>query len=272
MGTAAAKMAESDRAICQIVRMDEGLQPCRVLEEDPDLAEAVPATQRESAIRDCLAHCLSIPAGRWLAESQTNLVGEAIGLLMLGGLLIRRVAVDGRFGAELLGAGDLLRPWQGEEDPPTLQVTTGWRVIEPARMAILDEPFARRAARYPTLTGRLVGRAMQRSRNLAVNMAIVHQTRVDIRLQMLLWHLARRWGRVRTDGVLLPVPLTHALLADLTASRRPTVTGALTELAREQRVQQTSEGWLLHGQPPGELFDPSTQPAIRQNSRATTSL
>lgn len=236
--------------------MEEKTQPCRVLEEDPPLAEAVPAVQRDTAIRECLAHCLSLPAGRWLAgQPQTKMAGEAIGLLVLSGLLIRRAGVDDRFGAELLGAGDLLRPWQGEEDPPTLPVTTGWRVIEPARIAILDESFARRAARYPTLTGRLVGRAMQRSRNLVVNMAIVHQTRIDVRLQMLLWHFARRWGRVRADGVVLPLPLTHSVLADLTASQRPTVTTALTELAREGLIRQTNNGWLLLDQPPGELMD-----------------
>jgi CRP/FNR family cyclic AMP-dependent transcriptional regulator len=240
--------------------MDENTQPCRVLDEDPELAEAIPGAQRENATRECLAHCISIPAGRWLAESQSDLAGEAIGLLVLSGLLIRRVGVDGRFGAELLGAGDLLRPWQGEEDPPTLPLTTGWRIIEPARMAILDEPFAHRATRYPMLTGRLVGRAMQRSHNLAVNMAIVNQTRVDIRLQMLFWHLARRWGRVRADGVFLPLPLTHTVLADLTASRRPTVTTALSELAREELLQQTDEGWLLFGKPPGELLGPFTLP------------
>lgn len=236
--------------------MDEKTQPCRVLEEDPPLAEAVPASQRDNAIRECLARCLSLPAGRWLAgEPHDEIAGEAIGLLLLSGLMLRRAGVDDRFGAELLGAGDLLRPWQGEEDPPILTVTTGWRVIEPARVAILDEPFARRAARYPMLTGRLVGRAMQRSRNLVVNMAIVHQTRIDVRLQMLLWHFARRWGRVRPDGIVLPLPLTHTVLADLTASRRPTVTSALTELAREGLIRQTNDGWLLLGQPPGELPD-----------------
>ena len=130
--------------------MDEKTQPCRVLEEDPPLAEAVPASQRDNAIRECLARCLSLPAGRWLAgEPHDEIAGEAIGLLLLSGLMLRRAGVDDRFGAELLGAGDLLRPWQGEEDPPILTVTTGWRVIEPARVAILDEPFARRAARYP---------------------------------------------------------------------------------------------------------------------------
>ena len=36
---------------------------------------------------------------------------EAIGLLVLQGLPVRRVGVDGRFGAELLGQGDILRSW-----------------------------------------------------------------------------------------------------------------------------------------------------------------
>lgn len=235
--------------------MSDNAPLCRVLQEDPELAEAIPGSRRAGAIRECLARSVFLPAGRWLAESEAALSGEAIGVLMLSGLLIRRVGVDGRFGAELLGAGDLLRPWQGEEDPATLTVTTGWRVIEPAHVALVDESFARRAVRYPALLGRLVGRAIQRSRSLAVNMAIVQQTRVDIRLQMLLWHLARRWGRVRADGVFLPLPLTHAVLADLTAARRPTVTSALSELARDGLIQQTDDGWLLFDQPPGELAD-----------------
>ena len=61
-------------------------------------------------------------------------------------------------------------------------------------------------------------------------MAIVHQARVDVRLHMLLWHLAARWGRVRSDGTVLRLRLTHAVLADLVAARRPTVTTALSEL------------------------------------------
>jgi len=227
---------------------------CRVLEEDGELAEAVPAEWRELAVKECLARTISLPAGPWRA-SQTGVSGEGIGLLVLQGLLIRRVGVDGRFGAELLGAGDLLRPWQGEDEPPMLPITTGWRVIEPTRMAVLDEPFARRMARYPPLSGHLVGRALQRSRNLALNMAIVHQARVDVRLHMLFWHLAGRWGRVRSDCVNLPLALTHNVLADLAAARRPTVTSALSELARQNLVRQSADGWRLYGAPPGELLE-----------------
>jgi CRP/FNR family transcriptional regulator, cyclic AMP receptor protein len=249
---------------------DEPAEICRVLDEDAELAEALPAEQREQAARECLARTIALPAGRWLAP-QTAPSGEGIGLLVLRGLLIRRVGIDGRFGAELLGAGDILRPWQ-EDQPPTLPVTTGWRVVEPARMAVLDEQFAQRTGRYPQLVGALVGRALARARYLAVDMAIVHQARVDVRLHMLLWHLAARWGRVRSDGVSLPLRLTHNVLADLAAARRPTVSSALSELAKKGLVSALEDGWLLCGQPPGELLELVEVPATLTGGDAVTTV
>ncbi|MGI8711856.1 MAG: helix-turn-helix domain-containing protein [Solirubrobacteraceae bacterium] len=227
---------------------------CHVLREDPDLAEAIDPARRERAIGACVARSVWIPRGRW-SVSRVEGLSEGIGLLVLQGLLLRSVGIEGRFGAELLGEGDLLRPWQGEDAQPTLTLTTGWRVLAPARVALLDEAAARRFADFPELTGRLVARALDRARNLAINMAIVHQARVNTRLQMLFWHLADRWGRVRSEGVILPLALTHTVLADLVAARRPTVTTALTELARQRLVLPTSDGWLLSGEPPGELLE-----------------
>ncbi len=230
---------------------------CRVLSEDPELAEAIPASLRAQAIDACVVPVRSLARGRWRPESGTaSWVGATgIGLLVMEGLLIRRVGVDDRFGAELLGQGDLLRPWQGEESPGTLSRTTGWRVLEATRVAVLDEKASRTMAGYPQLTGALVARALERTRSLAVNMAIIHQARVNIRLLMLLWHLADRWGRVRSEGVVLPLQLTHSVLADLVAARRPTVTSSLTELARQERVEPQTRGWLLRGEPPGELLE-----------------
>lgn len=95
-----------------------------------------------------------------------------------------------------------------------------------------------------------VERAIRRSRRLVVNMAIIHQARVDDRLLLLFWHFAGRWGRVRGDGVLLPFRLTHTVLADLVAARRPTVTSALSDLSRRGLVRAIGEGWLLTGSPP----------------------
>lgn len=229
---------------------------CRLLEEDAELAEGLPELMRERASRECICRAVTIRIGNWTGELLPE-HGEGIGLLVLQGLLVRRVGVDARFGAELLGEGDLLRPWQPDTDgrPSALDTTNGWHVLEPTRVAVLDEPFAARVGRYPQLTGRLVGRALRRSRDLALNMAIVHQARVDVRVHMLLWHLAARWGRVSRDGIMLSLHLTHEVLADLVAARRPTVTSALSSLSKRGLVTSIDRGWLLTGEPPGELFE-----------------
>jgi len=64
-------------------------------------------------------------------------------------------------------------------------------------------------------------------------MAIVHDARVGVRLHMLFWHLTDRWGRVRRDGVGVPLRLTHSVLADVVAARRPTVTWGASRRATE---------------------------------------
>lgn len=253
------RVTEPPRAIQGLPKVDTmstdrpSSDVCQVLVEDIELGEAVPRAQRGRAVRECLARTVTLYPGRWGAQ-QTPHLADGIGLLILEGLLIRRVGVEQRFGAELLGEGDLLRPWQGEEEPAGLSVTTGWRVLRATRMALLDEQFARHSASYPHVGAQLVGRALQRARNLAVNMAIVHQARVDTRLHMLLWHLAGRWGRVGSSGVLLPLRLTHTVLADLVAARRPTVSSALSDLARRGVIRNARSGWLLTGDPPGELL------------------
>jgi CRP/FNR family transcriptional regulator, cyclic AMP receptor protein len=223
---------------------------CYPLQEDSELAEAIDPGHRAAAVGALAARELDIPAGVWAGDPLV--IDGGVGLLVLEGVLIRRLGINGRFSAELLGEGDILRS-VGEEELSPLQMSSGWLILEPARLAVLDERFARQLAAFPRLAGRLFGRSVLRTRQLAVNMAIVHQARVDVRLHMLLWHLAGRWGRVRSDGVLVPLRLTHAILADLVAARRPTVTSALTELGREGLVQSVQEGWLLSGDPPGEI-------------------
>lgn len=235
----------------------EGKSVCHVLRDDPELADAVAPSHRERAIEECIAAAVQLPRGDWRGM-QSDALADGIGLLVLRGLLIRQVGVGGGFGAELLGDGDLLRPWPGEDASAALEHTTGWRVLEPTRVAVLDRRTAARFARYPDLTGRLVSRALERAWNLVVNMAIVQQARVHVRLHMLLWHLANRWGYVTPEGVVLPLRLTHSVLAELVAARRPTVSTMLTKLSEEELVVPQDRGWLLRGSPPGELLELST--------------
>jgi CRP-like cAMP-binding protein len=234
-----------------VAGLDTSLR-CHVLKEDPELAESIPPERRAQAVRDCTAPELLIHPGPLGATGTLGFRG-GIGVLVLSGLMIRRVGIEGRYGAELIGEGDLLRPSE-EVVSPLLPLTVDWTVMIPTRVAALDESFERQIARYPELARSLVARAIQRSKNLAVNMAIVHQARVDVRLRMLLWHLAARWGRVRSDGTVLRLRLTHAVLADLVAARRPTVTTALSELTRQGLIRTDGEAWVLRGEAPSDLL------------------
>ncbi len=240
---------------------------CYVLREDPDLAEAIEPERREQALDVCVAREIRIPAGAWNGQPSA-LLEDGLGLLMLQGLVLRRVGIGNRFGAELLGDGDVLRPWQADYDSSTLPLKIDWVVLEPSRLAVLDERFIRQLAQYPQLGARLFARAVGRSGHLAVNMAIVHQARVDVRLHMLLWHLASRWGRVRSDGIMVPLRLTHTVLSDLVAARRPTVTSALSDLSRRGVVLVVDEGWLLVGDPPGELRGVEPDPSSGERDRS----
>jgi CRP/FNR family cyclic AMP-dependent transcriptional regulator len=220
---------------------------CMLLVEDAELSEALAPERRAQALDELSARVLRVGPGRWQPPAPPD--EDTLGLLVLDGMLIRHVEIGGRLGSELLGESDLLRPWQSGE-APMLALRCEWTVLSPARLAWLDGRVASQLARHPQLLARLFERALRRSRQLAANMAIVQQPRVDTRLALLLWQLAGRWGRVRRDGVVLPVKLTHALLADLVAARRPTVTSALSELARRGVVRHIDEGWLLLGSPP----------------------
>jgi CRP/FNR family transcriptional regulator, cyclic AMP receptor protein len=220
---------------------------CYVLREDPELAEGIDASVRPQALDTVVTREIQLASGAW--PNRKLMLESGLGLLLLDGVLLHRIGIERRFGAELLGQGDVLRaPYQ--EGESTLSLTNDWLVLEPSRLALLDERFVLQLAHFPEVAGRLFSRAIARSRQLAVNMAIVHQARVDMRLHLLFWHLADRWGRVRPDGVVVPLRLTHAVLSDLVAARRPTVTSALSELARRGLLRPVDEGWLLSGDPP----------------------
>ena len=68
-----------------------------------------------------------------------------------------------------------------------------------------------------------------------------------MRLTLLLWHLAARWGKVERGGIRLPVPLTHQLLGRLVGAERPSVSHALGRLADAGLVRGHGDEWHLSG-------------------------
>lgn len=223
-----------------------------ILDEDPDLAGGLDASRLAAATRDLRATVLDVPVGRWEPSAQSD---DGIGLLILEGVLARRVGTQRRSGAELLGPGDLLRPAGAAPGDSIFQ--TSWRVIEPLRLAVLDRRFVLRLAGYPEVAGELITRAVDRAGHVLVNMAIAHHPRVDARLLHLLWQLAERWGRVTPRGVSLPLRLTHELLADLVAAQRPSVTLSLSQLERRGEICRDDGMLLLIGRSPSILSEPA---------------
>jgi CRP/FNR family cyclic AMP-dependent transcriptional regulator len=222
---------------------------CRVLDEDPDLASDLDGRRLEEARRRCLAADVILEAGEWTreAEAAAEAARGGYGLLVLEGLIVRRVGAPSRHAAELLGPGDVLRPWQVDGEDTMLPFDVRFTFLERVRFAVLDRAFAERAAPFPEVSIAIVGRSMQRSRTLAVNMAIVHYPQVRPRLLLLLWHLADRWGRVTPEGVRIPLRLRHHMLADLLAVRRPSATAALQQLIGEGLVSRDENGLILQG-------------------------
>jgi CRP/FNR family transcriptional regulator, cyclic AMP receptor protein len=227
-----------------------------VLQEDPDLGRGLEGPRLIAARRDCRAEVITVRMGAWDAPAQAADLELGFGLLLLDGIVVRRVGRQRRFGAELLGPGDLVRPTPPDGgDSLNTPFTTSWRVIEPLRAAVLDHGFLQRAAPYPEIAACLTTRAVGRSRHVLVHMAIAHHARVDKRLELLLWHLADRWGRVTPNGVALPLRLTHELLADLVAAQRPSVTLSLQHLERDGRLARRDGVMYLLGDPPGDAED-----------------
>ena len=228
----------------------------RVLEVDPDLGQDLEPAALAVARPRATARAEWLEPGRWQPIAQEWDHRGHLGLLIVEGFLARSLRLGARRCAELLGPGDLLRPWVRLAEYSSIPIEDGWEVLEPARLAVLDRRFAVALSAWPEVTAAILDRMMARSGWLAFHLAVAHLRRVDTRVHVALWHFADRWGRVGPEGVELRLNATHGLLAEIVAAERPSVTLALATL-REHGVVERDAGhvWHLHGRPPGELDD-----------------
>jgi hypothetical protein len=227
-----------------------------ILDVDPELGYRLEPQDRERARRLAVARIESIPPGRWSATEEWDEPAGHLGLLVLDGLVTRTIELGHTTCSELLGQRDILRPWNEDCGFTVAELGAAWNVLEEVRVAVLDQRFAAVAARWPAIIDVVLSRLVLRSRCLAFHLAVTRLHRVDVRLLVTLWFLAERWGRVTGEGVLLPLRLTHQILAQLIGAQRPSVTTAVGELATAGLASRRPDGsWLLHGQPPDDLRD-----------------
>lgn len=229
-------------------------QTISIIDADPELGDLLSETERERARRDALTRVRHLPAGEWDVAAALEPEVHHRGFLVIDGLISREVDVMGRRCVELIGPADVMRPWRWDPTGSHVQAEVGWAVLEPTRLAVLDHGLILRMNPWPELGLELFSRGTRRAHALAVALAISHHQRVDERLLLTFWHLAERWGRVTTNGIVLPLPLPHQRLADLVGAHRPAVTTAMGELTRAGRISRREDRtWLLHGDPPETL-------------------
>jgi hypothetical protein len=227
-------------------------QTAQLLELDPDLGQLLPEDRLEPAKGALRVVVHTLEAGVWDADKVSGTSPEHIGLLVIDGVIAREVLVSDTISTELLGPGDVVRPWRLQDGSSLLRHTVRWNVLTRSRIALLDRRLGAELARYPEINAAIIDRVNERAARLAVTQAISQLNRVDRRLLALFWHLAERWGRMTPGGVALPMTLSHRMLGQLVGARRPTVSTALGELVQHGEIVRRDDGtWLLAGEPVG---------------------
>ena len=217
-----------------------------LLDLDGDLADELDVESRRLARAAATALTFEADAGPVSLADWLDQVPDGPGVLVIDGVLALSSRVGDRIATELVGAGDLLQPlWGGAEHLLACEIT--WRALLPMRFALLDAAFVKRVRFWPQIGQALLRRAGRRAINLDVQRSIAAQPRLEVRLALLLWHLAGRWGKVEPGGVRLPIPLTHQLLGQLIAAERPSVSHALARLAAGGFVTGHGDEWHLRG-------------------------
>jgi CRP-like cAMP-binding protein len=217
-----------------------------LLNADPDLGSLIPAAEAEDARRLSAARMLELTGRDWDPSPLRKIASAAwLGLYLLDGLLIRRVTVGGHASSELLGAGDVIRPWDQDGGYAPLPITVELVILKPGTVAVLDDQFAMRVARWPSISAVLMQRFATRARHLTLLQAVTHLPRIHARLLLTLWVLAERWGTVVPRGVQIKLPLTHRTLATLVGCQRPSATIALRKLSQAGLLVRESRNSIV---------------------------
>jgi CRP/FNR family transcriptional regulator, cyclic AMP receptor protein len=214
-----------------------------LLRADPGFARGIPAAEMALAERVLVLPRLDLDGGRWSPPPTGDSPPAALALL-LDGLVGRHVALGERVATQLLGPGDVFDPWSTPGDE-LLPCAVHWSAFGPATVAVLDARFATAARRWSVLAATAQERLLGLGERLAVHLAICQLPRVEQRVLALLWHLAERFGRVTSDGVVVELRLTHRLIGELVGAQRPTVSLALTNLLDDGLVTRRDDGALV---------------------------
>jgi CRP/FNR family transcriptional regulator, cyclic AMP receptor protein len=216
-----------------------------LLRADAGLREAVPAAELPFAQRVVIGARHQVGPGPWSPADLLPGSTDPFAAIVISGVVTHEVALAGRCSADLLGSGDVLRPWRAVDS--ALPAESLWSSPAGAEIAVLDQRFLAATRRWPRLGAVIHERLADQLDASAARAAIVALPRVEERVLALFWQLADRWGVVTADAVVVRLPLTHAFIGQLVGAQRPTVSLALHALAQEPALlSRTAPGaWSL---------------------------
>jgi CRP/FNR family cyclic AMP-dependent transcriptional regulator len=219
-----------------------------LLDADDELAERFDVRTRLTVRQGTTVRVLAAEIGCCDLVPALALVRDGLGLFVLDGLLACETCVGDRIATELIGTGDLLQPPSDALDA-MLDHTESWKVLRPTRLGLLDAEFTDRVRPWPQITQAMLRRSSRRIADVDTIRAISGHPRLEVRLDLMFWHLASRWGRVEPSGIRLTLPLTHRLLGQLVAAERPSISHALARLSHAGLVTGCAGDWHLVGSP-----------------------
>jgi CRP/FNR family cyclic AMP-dependent transcriptional regulator len=223
----------------------------RLLDVDPDFGDGLTAEEFAEAQRRLVLPTLHVQKGPWgkaeLRQAR-GVHGDPRGFVVVAGAVSIDLAIARQVCTRLITTRELVLLDGWEQD--SIPVRTSWSVLEQATLAVLDERLTTIAGRWPALMNAILERAAQQVRHALLQQAISQLPRVEDRLLALLWSIADRQGIVRGNGIWVPLPATHATLAQMIGARRPTVSLGLRALIERGDIRSGDGGWLLS---PGSL-------------------
>ena len=202
------------------------------------LLQGLPAADRESA-RSILAACpTSTLEPR--ASSFHGAFPEGALLAVEAGFVVLRASTPAASRSVITceaGPGRVLMP------PAPKEVLVA---LTRASLTVIDRAARTELLTLPALAERIVGQlalALAHKQEAIANLASPRHVE---RVRSKLLQLAQTYGHVVRDGIRIDFPVSHALLAEMIASSRETVTRALDELQRAGFVEREGQTYRIH--------------------------
>jgi CRP/FNR family transcriptional regulator, cyclic AMP receptor protein len=211
----------------------------------PEIVASVPAEDRPLAERTLIVPLVSARDAD-LADVISTQIPGAFDFLIVDGVVLKETTLDGRSALELLGRGDLLAPPLMPARQLESRALSRYLAHGQTSLAAIEDHVRQAARRWPGIADFLHDRLARQTHHASMQLATLHLPRVENRLIALFADLAERFGHMAADGILIDLPLTHEIIGGLVASRRPTVTLALTQLASNGMITRLEgDRWKL---------------------------